>query len=191
MERILALTVMLGLSVGIADADDKPTGPPSKLTTVSPENDWRLAKQPGAQPQKIGLFTYYPNNGGGFTFLEGKRVEVYSLPYLPTLYQADCVEWVTETTIDGKRTRRALPTRNNLFTIGTSKMHFGSQTVYRAQMKDTLTAGVRQREDVPLGKWSRDTSDGKFRLSLEGEDNETRLKLKSIVPVLERAEHAP
>lgn len=185
MRLTFALLLLVGLGISIGEADEKP-GPPPKLSTVTPENDWRLAIKPGAQPQKSGLFTYFPNQGGGYTFLEGKQIALYALPYLPTLYQADCVEWFTETSLDGKTTRRARPTRNNLFTIGPSKMRFGSHTFYRARMKDTLTAGVRRREDFPIGKWWRDTPDGDFHLSLMVEDDETRLKLKSIVPVLER-----
>jgi len=45
------------------------------------------------------------------------------------------------------------------------------------------------REDIRLAYWSRDTSDGKFQLWILPEDNETRLKLKSIRLVLEHAEH--
>jgi hypothetical protein len=43
--------------------------------------------------------------------------------------------------------------------------------------------------DTPIAKWTRDTTEGKFRLSILAEDSETRLKLKSIVPVLEHGEH--
>jgi hypothetical protein len=187
MRRTFSAVLLVGLGVSVAYADEKPTPPPSRLTTLTPEDDWRLAKLESTKPQKIGILTCFPNKGGGYTFLEGKRIAFYALPYLPTTYQTDCVEWFTETMPNGQQIRRGRPTRNNLFTIGTSKMPFGSQSFYHGRMKDTLTTGVRQREDVPIGKLSRDTSDGKFRLSVMAEDNETRLKLKSIMPVLETA----
>ena len=72
--------------------------------------------------------------------------------------------------------------------IGTSQVPFGGQTVYRSQI---IRNGSDEwhRIDTPIAKWTRDTPAGKFHLSILTEANETRLKLKSIVPVLERAEH--
>jgi hypothetical protein len=51
--------------------------------------------------------------------------------------------------------------------------------------------GTLHRTDIPIAKWTRDTPDGQFRLSIKEEDHETRLKLKSIVPVLEHASKTP
>jgi hypothetical protein len=47
---------------------------------------------------------------------------------------------------------------------------------------------VLRRDGFPIATSSRDTADGRFRLSIMADDRETRLKLKSITPVLE---HAP
>jgi hypothetical protein len=57
-------------------------------------------------------------------------------------------------------------------------------------MRATPGASTLLRVDTPLAKWTRDTPNGQFRLSIMSDDHETRLKLKSIVPVLEHAEHA-
>ena len=65
-------------------------------------------------------------------------------------------------------------------------MPLAGQTIYRGEIKRTWvcrTDGVSR-----LRNGLRDTPDGKFRLSILAEDNETRPELKSIVPVLE---HAP
>jgi hypothetical protein len=65
-------------------------------------------------------------------------------------------------------------------------MPFGGQTLYRAGTTQK-PSDDRRREDVPIAKWSRDAPGDKLRLSISDEDRETRLKLKSIVPVLENA----
>ena len=188
MRRTLAVIVVVGLLVSIAEADEKPTPPPT-FSTVTPENDWRLAKQTGTQPQKIGVLSYYPNNGGGYTFLEGKHIAFYSLPYAPTTYWTDNVV-VEVLTINGNTQTLLMSRKLNLYTIGTSKMPFGGQTVYRSEMKDMNTGVVFRRQDMPIAKWSRDAAGDEFRLSILDVDRETRPKLKSIIPVLERAEHA-
>jgi hypothetical protein len=144
----------------------------------------RLAKLKGAQPQKIGVLSYYPNKGGGYTFFEGKEIVFYALPYSPSTSQDDFIVLL----VNGKKTTGQLWESRRLSTIGTSKLSFGGQTVYRCEMKATHQH-VPLREDIAIGKWSRDTPDGQFRLSIMEEDRETRLKLKSITPVLEHAEH--
>src|SRR5580704_10890319 len=83
MRPFLAAALLVGLSVAIAVADDKPA-PPPKSSTVPPEKDSRLAKRPGARTQKIGVLTYYANAGGGYTFSEGEHIAFYALPYWPT-----------------------------------------------------------------------------------------------------------
>jgi hypothetical protein len=166
--------LVVGLSVLIAQADDKPI-PPPKRNMVPLEEDWRLAKKPGAQPRKIGVLSCYPNNGGGYTFREWKCIAFYSLPYLPTTY-------------------KPLSNGTPKSICGTREMPFGGQTVYRSHMEVHIRPDRGPaplfRVDMPIAEWSRDTLDGRFRLSIACDDYETRLKLKSIVPVLEHAEHA-
>jgi hypothetical protein len=177
MGRTLALMLVVGLSVPISKADEKLT-PPPLFSTVTPENDWRLAKKPGAQPRKIGVLSYYPNNGGGYTFLDGKDIEFYSLPNEPTTYETDSVGLLKDG-LTGKVLGR-LPMRTKLFTIGPSQLPLGGQIVYSSQMMN-MDTGVFHREDTPIAEW---TPEGKFWLFIFAEDRATRLKLKSIVPVL-------
>jgi hypothetical protein len=189
MRRTFAALLLVGLSVGIACADEKPAPPPSRLTTLTPENDWRLAKRTGAQPQKIGILTYYLNKGGGYTFLRGERVEFYSLPNMPTTYKFEYFVLVMET-VNGKPVERRISVQtDDICVIGTSTMSFGGQTLFRSKMRDT-PAGTLVRVDTPLAKWSRDAPGEKFRLSILDDDRETRLKLKSIVPALEKSASA-
>lgn len=51
MRRALALILLLGLSVSIAKADDKPTD----FSTIAPENDSRLAKLTDAPRRRLGF----------------------------------------------------------------------------------------------------------------------------------------
>jgi hypothetical protein len=178
MRPFVAAVLLVGLSVAIAKADGNPTPPPSM---VAPEDDSRLAKQTGAQPQKIGVLSYYPNNGGGYTFVEHAHIAFYSLPYMPSTYRVGVSEF---------QAGQVRHTTAVLGIIGTSTMARGGQTLYRSEMKE-IVPGVadRRREDAPIAKWTRATPDGHFHLSIIAEDSETRVKLKSIVPVLERAEH--
>ncbi len=156
------------LLVGMCVADDKPAGP-ADFIKIKPENDWRLAQLTDAKPQKIGLLTYYPIKDGGYTFMEGKNILFYALPYAPTTYYTH--------------------------TIGSVKVARGGQSIYRGTMRE-LTSGIYCREDSLLAKWTRDTPNGTFQFSIMAVDSNgmdvdsnTRVKLKSIVPVLERAEH--
>jgi len=184
MRSTLALMLVVGLSVPIAEADEKPT-PPPKLSTVTPENDWRLAKQTGAQLQKIGVLTYYPTVGGGLTFVENGKVAFYALPYLPVTSEH-------VRTVNRQVGKKEVPVVVAILfhaTIGPSKMACGSYAIYRSELMADGDGGYL-RQYIPVAMWSRDTPDGKFRLSTMVDDSETRLKLKSIVPVLEHAEHA-
>jgi hypothetical protein len=185
MTRTLAFLVLVGLSLPIAAADDKTAPLPSKLSTPA-EDDWRLAKKTGTQPQKIGVLSYYRNQGGGYTFLEHEQIVFYGLPYLATPRQFETTVLVIEL-VNGKVTRRHIPERRIVFTIGTSKMPLGGLTIYRGEML-TFFGNVVVRQDMPLATWTRDMPNGQFRLSIERGDHETRLKLKSAIPVLE---HAP
>jgi hypothetical protein len=185
MRRTFAALFLFGLGVSVAYADEKPTPPPSKLTTLSPDTHWRLTKLAGAQPQKIGILTYYPNEGGGYTFLEHGEIVFYALPLLPTTYQIDRSVLVLETR-NGKVVPRRIGEQIRVFTVGKSAMPFGGQTIYRTGTTEKLP-GDRRREDVPIAKWSRDAPGEEFRLSILDDDRETRLKLKSIVPVLQNA----
>jgi hypothetical protein len=64
-------------------------------------------------------------------------------------------------------------------------MPVGGQTIYRGEMHTYFNVFVRH--DIPIAKWACNTPDGPFRLSIKEADHETRLKLKSVVTVLERA----
>jgi hypothetical protein len=180
MGRTLALMLGVGLSVGIADASDD-------LLPVEPDNDVRLFNLTGEEPRKIGLLTYYPNVGGGYTFLEHDELAFYSLPLVPSTYKVEQTLHV-QRQVKGAVARHVVRVSTVLGTIGTSAVAFGGQTIYRSEMK-RIGLSLPCRDDSPIAKWTRDTPDGKFRLSVRVEDSETRLKLKSIVPVLEHAEH--
>jgi hypothetical protein len=187
MKSLVAAVVLVGLSVPFAGASDKPAPLPTP-STVLPEKDSRLAKRPGAQTQRIGVLTYYSNAGGGYTFMEGEQIAFYALPYLPTTYQRAQTRLVTENR-NGLIEDTAIAETVDVFTIGKSKMPFGGQTFYRPgklRHPDDVC-----REHIPIAIWTRATPDGEFSLSIMTEDSKTRLKLKSIVPVLEHAEHAP
>jgi hypothetical protein len=149
------VAVLIGiLWVAIAYADEK---------LVTPDEDSRLANLSTGPPRRIGLLSYYPNKGGGYTFLEQNKVLFYSLPYEPTTRQVE---------------NMVLPA------IGTAKVPFSGQTVYRSQFFQFELA-TAHRMDTAIAKWTRDSPSGTFRLSIMSDDRETRLKLKSIVPVLE------
>jgi hypothetical protein len=186
MRGTLAVLILIGLSVSIAEAEEKATPLASKLSTLTPEDDWRLAKQAGAQTQKIGVLSYYPNNGGGYTFLERAHIEFYSLPYAPTRYWTHNVEFEV-VNVHGKAQALGKRSITGLNAIGTSKMPFGGQTFYRSEMKDMNTGVVFRREDVPIARLTRDDPGSKFQLSIWDDDHETQLKLKSIKPMLEQA----
>jgi hypothetical protein len=179
MGKILALMLLAGLYVSLSEAGDKTPLAPSH---DPPEGDVRMAKLTGAQPQKIGLLTYYPNRGGGYTFLERGRVVFYALPSMPATCQFDRIVQILGTP-KGQVTPRNVVERINVPIIGTSKMPVGGQTLYRGELHTYFNVFVR--DDIPIAQWSRDTPDAEFRLSMMAEDHETRLKLKSIVRVLE------
>jgi hypothetical protein len=183
----MRLIVAAVLSVGMCVADDKATPPFSEPSAVAPEQDVRLAKLAGAQPQKVGILTYYPNEGGGYTFKEGNRLAFYALPYLPTRHHFLRTRLVTETR-NGIINETLVAENVEAFIVGKSKIPFGSQTIYLGVMTAPGFSGL-DGAVVPIAKWTRDTPGGKFRLSIIAEDNETRVKLKSIIPVLEHAEH--
>ncbi|HEV3300392.1 MAG TPA: hypothetical protein VG055_12170 [Planctomycetaceae bacterium] len=172
---------VVGLSAPIAKAADEPTATPSKSSTVRPDKDVRLACLTNAKPQKIGVLTYYQNAGGGYTFLEGKEIAFYALPYLPTTYQRVQTRLVTVNR-NGLIEDTAIAETVNVFTVGKSKMPFGGQTLYRPGIPDTF-----RPEHIPIAIRTRATPDGDFSLSIMDEDHKTRLRLKSISPVLERA----
>jgi hypothetical protein len=147
--------------------------------------DARLAKLTDAPLQKIGILTYYPNQGGGYTFLQGKDIVFYALPYTPSTYKCEIEVTGLRPLKDGGAEMVAVPVSINVPTIGSSKIPFGGQTVYRTEMFGSGESGFR-REDIRLAYSSRDTSDGKLHVWILPEENETRLKLKSVVPVLEK-----
>jgi hypothetical protein len=197
MRPILAAVCSVGLWVGAAKAEPPPSysdynaqreARRAKAAQAALEKDARLAKLTNAPPQKIGILTYYPNMGGGYTFLQGNDIVFYALPYLPTSYKREVRVTVCKDTGDGGTAMVYVPRSINVSTIGTSTMPFGGQTVYRSEMFHTGKDGFC-REDIQLANWTRDTADGQCRLSIMDDDRETRLKLKSIIPVLERAEH--
>jgi hypothetical protein len=203
MRRILAFIVVIGLSVGIAGADDKPASPPTsdysqylaqrearraKAAQVALQNDSRLATLTNAPPRKVGILTYHPNKGGGYTFLHGSDIVFYALPYTPSTYKCEIRTTVCKPMKDGGTAMVFVTDSINVATVGPSKVPFGGQTVYRTEMSGNGKDGFF-RQDMRLAYWSRDTSDGDFHFWILADDSETRLKLKSIVPVLEHAEH--
>ncbi len=177
MRPLLAVVLLAVLGVSIAEGEDDP---PGANLTLPPEKDYRLAKLTDAQTQRIGILTYYPNKGGGYTFMEGKQVEFYSLPYVPTTYRRSARNANGNWGFPGQKS-------DKVSIIGTREMPFGGQTVYRSHMEGVDRSGLPRRVDTPIAKWTRDTADGQFRLSIMVDDRETRLKLKSIIGVLERA----
>jgi hypothetical protein len=159
MRRTQFLILVVGLSLSVAVASDG-----HYFVADSPLwRDFRLSKPTGVHPKKIGVLAYYPNKAGGYTFLERGEIVFYALPYLPSTREVD---------------NTVLPT------IGASKVPYGGQIIYRSQMNGF---GMERRADIPIAKWTRDTPDGAFRLSIGDEDRLSRLKLQSIVPVLESA----
>jgi hypothetical protein len=191
MRPFLAAVLLVGMFVG-----DYKLAYPVDFRKVKPENDSRLAKLTKTPSQKVGILTYYSNRGGGYTFIDGGSIAFYALPYLPTTYKHEAifvsVMWWKRNVLESRTLR----------TIGTSNMPFSGQTIYRSEMKEVEDPGAHfparsrlrprtfVREDIPIATWSRDAPNGQFRLSIMCDDHETQLKLKSIVPVLERAEHA-
>lgn len=111
------------------------------------------------------------------------------MPRTPSTYKCEVQVTVCKP-IAGGGTAIVYTTQSiNVPTIGPSTIPFGSQTVYRTEMFNNGKDGFF-REDLRLAYWSRDTSEWQFQLWILAEDRETRLKVKSIIPVLERAEHA-
>jgi hypothetical protein len=166
-----------------------------KAAQAELEKDTRLAKLTDAAPQQIGILTYYPNQGGGYTFIQGKDIVCYALPYTPSTYKCEVRVWQRVIQLPrginplgaGVAAMANVTQSINVPTIGPSKVPFGGQTIYQTEMADNGKNGF-YREDIRVAYWSRDTSDGKVQLWLLADDSETRVKLKSIVPVLE---HAP
>ena len=185
MRRTLALFLVVGLLVAIAKADAKLT-PRPKPSTLTPQKDSRLAKRPGALPQKIGVLTYYRNVGGGFTFLDEDDIAFYAMPFDASVCNCERTVPIFERARNGAVVVRLTVVNINVVTIGTLKLPDGYYTICRARMIDLGNESVR--EDEPIAFWF-----GAFakehRLSTITFDHETRIKLKSIIPVLEHAEH--
>jgi hypothetical protein len=174
MRRTLAVMVLVGLSVCIADASDEPI-------TVKLKDDVRLFNLTGDEPQKVGMLTYYSNVGGGYTFLEHGAIVFYSLPFIPSTCKV-------EQTAEVNGGRDAVRVSTVLGTIGSSPVPFGGQTIFRSEMR--YVGSLVCRDDTSIAKWFFDARDGKFRLvTVSGGEYQTRLKLKSIVPVLEHSGH--
>ncbi|HEV3304255.1 MAG TPA: hypothetical protein VG055_31690 [Planctomycetaceae bacterium] len=203
MKAILAAVFLVGTCVGTAETAKLQSGEIAKrdarkvkAAQAELEKDTRLAKLTDAPPQKIGILTYYPNKGGGYTFVQGKDIVFYALPYTPSTYKCEVRVWQRVIQLPrginplgaGVAAMANVAQSINVPTIGPSKVPFGGQTICRTEMADNGKNGF-YREDIRLAYWSRDTSDGKFQLWILPEDNETRLKLKSIRLVLEHAEH--
>jgi hypothetical protein len=179
MRRTLAFIVVVGLPVGIAAAYDRPPRP----SAVTPDEDARLAKVADAPPHKIGVLTYYRNKGGGYTFIDGKQIVFYALSFVPATCQCERIVQILGSN-KGQVEARNIVGQIDVPIIGLSPMPVGSQTIYRGEMHTYFN--LRLRHDLAIGKWVRDTPDAKARLSITSDDHETRLKLKSIVPVLDR-----
>jgi hypothetical protein len=186
MRPFLAAVLLVGLYLSIVEGNDAPDDdPPGANVTLPPDRDYRLAMLTDARSKNIGILSYYPNKGGGYTFVRGKQIVFYSLPYLPTTY----VRPETKVAVRNGwwNGRVVVQTLKKVSIIGTREMPFGGQTVYHSQMEAGNGPPLPRRADTPIAKWTRDTPNAKFRLSIMTEDHETRLKLKSIIPVLEQA----
>lgn len=179
MSQLLAAALLADLTSSVL-ANDKLTPPAADFSNVAPEDDSRLAKLKDAQPKQIGILTYYANRGGGFTFIEGNTIVFYALPYSPSTYKCE-VQVAVQRGDDHFR----LPVPLIVPTIGTSRVPLGGQTVYQTEMVENGKGGFFRR-DLRLAYSSRDTPDSEFHVWILAEDRETRLKVKSIVPVLER-----
>jgi hypothetical protein len=200
--RLVAAVALVGMWAGTIETMKSPSGEiakrdarRAKAAQAELENDTRLANLTDAPPQKLGILTYYPNKGGGNTFIQGKDIVFYALPYTPSTYKCEVRVWQRVTLgarggfnpHGGGATAMANVTQSiNVPTIGPSKVPFGGQTIYRTEMSNNGKDGF-YREDIRLAYWSRETSDGEFKLWILADDNETRMKVKSIVPVLETA----
>jgi hypothetical protein len=184
MRRMLLLVLIVGLSSSTAKpSDEQPFVPDAPLG-----KDFRLAPPAGVQPRKVGILTYYPNKAGGYTFVEHGKIVFYALPYLPNTREV-------ERTLPpdfGTMMLYALPYISItpqvevtvLPTIGTSKVPYQGQIIYRSQWNGF---GIERRADIPIAKWARDTPDGPFRFTMRDEDRLSRLKLLSIVPLLQNS----
>jgi len=189
MKAFLAAVLLVGLSVSIAEArDENPPIPPSQClpSGIRPENDSRLAKRGSEPPQKIGVLSYSPNRGGGFTFREGADIAFYALPYPPQTRDFDAMVLVGGN-VKGAKVVFHVAQRVKIFAVGTEKLFPGAYFIYRCRPVETAQNGIFCREDTPIAQWDRDTPTGKFQLSIMDVDSQTRVKLKSIVPVLEQA----
>jgi hypothetical protein len=202
MKPFLAAVLLGGLCVGTVQAETARSdyiaereARRAKAAQTALEKDARLAKLTNAPPQKIGILTYYPNKGGGYTFVQGKDIVCYALPYTPSTYKCEVRVWQRVIQLPrginplgaGVAAMANVTQSINVPTIGPSKVPLGGQTIYRTEMADNGKNGF-YREDIRLAYWSRDTSDGKFQLWLLADDSETRMKVKSIVPVLRHVE---
>ncbi len=171
MRPLLAAVLVVGISVGIVKAsDDKPAAPPLKPSGVEPEKDVRIVNLLGAKPQKIGVLAYYPNKGGGYTFMERERSVFYALPSMPATCQFERIVRVLGNA-KGDAAPHNIVEWINVPIIGTSPMPVGGQTIYRSEMHTYFNVFVRH--DIPIAQWIRDTRDGKFRLSVTSDDHET------------------
>lgn len=205
MKPVFATVLLIRMCVGSGETAKSPNDEIAKrearwakATQVALEKDARLAKLTNSPPQKIGVLTYYPNLGGGYTFVQGKDIVFYALPYTPSTYKCEVRVWQQVTLAapgfnpNGGRVNVMANVTQTIVvpTIGPSKVPFGGQTIYRTEMSDDGKDGL-YRKDIRLAYWSREQSDGNFLLWILPEGSEIRMKVKSIVPVLERAEHAP
>jgi hypothetical protein len=155
MGRALALILVAGLSaplaeaVSLAEAGDKT---PLASSHEPPERDMRLAKLTGAQPQRIGLLTYYPNQGGGYTFLEREHIVFYALPSMPATCQLDRIVQILGTPKGQvERINVLIVEPINVSIIGTSKMPVGGQTLYRGELHTYFNTFIR--DDIAIAKW--------------------------------------
>ncbi len=182
------------LSIGViyaAIAEDTAVVP----STKAPAKDSRLARIKTSLPETIGVLSYYQNRGGGYTFVEGKEIVFYALPFWPTKtsevfvggYRKDIDAMIASGQLEAMVTSGRVGGRA-LSIIGGSKMPPGCLTFYRGDMRKTTPPDALVREDTPIAQWS---PDGSLFSITAAADSETRLKLKSIVPVLKRAEHDP
>jgi hypothetical protein len=140
MRMTLALILVVGLSFAVAKADAKSPSP----ATLSPANDSRLAKRRDAQPQKIGVLSFYPNNGGGYTFVEGTDIVFYALPCIPTTYKVEGQTAICQDIGNGETVWVHVPVTFDVPTLGPSTIPLGGPNYL-----PTRDGSERQRWLVP------------------------------------------
>ena len=180
MRRTLAFILVVGLSVGIAAAYDRSPRP----SAVRPEEDARLAKVANAcHLRRLACSRTIETREAATRSSRGGISCSTLFPLCPRRANVQGIVQILGNN-KGQVEARNIVGQIDVPMIGLLPMPVCSQTIYRGEMHTYFN--LRLRHDLAIGEWVRDTPDSKARLSITSDDHETRLKLKSIVPVLER-----